>query len=88
MPVLRTLALGSSASSELADLLGSPLDPAQQDKALSILRSNDGIESAIETAHAYVERAVAACDDFPDSAATEALRDAPRALITSVSVAA
>ncbi len=88
LPVLRTLALGTPAAAELADLLGSPLDTAQQDKALGILRSNDGIESAIETAHEYVARAVAACDDFPDSPATEALRDAPRALITSVSVAA
>jgi len=88
LPVLRTLALRTSAAAELADLLGSPLDTVQQDKALAILRSNDGIESAIETAHEYVARAVAACDDFPDSAATEALREAPRALITSVSVAA
>jgi heptaprenyl diphosphate synthase len=88
LPVLRTLSLGTSAAGELADLLGSPLDAAGQDKALAILRANDGLASAIETAQEYVERAVAACDDFPDTAATQALRDAPAALVTSVSVAA
>ena len=88
LPVLRTLALDSAASAELADLLGSPLDAAAQDKALAILRSNDGLASSIETAQDYVDRAVAACDDFPDSAATDALRAAPSALIASVSVAA
>jgi heptaprenyl diphosphate synthase len=88
LPVLRTLALGSPASDELASLLGSPLDAASQDKALAILRSNEGLAASIETAEAYVDRAVAACDDFPDSPATHALRAAPGALIASVSVAA
>ncbi len=87
LPVLRTLALGSPASAELADLLGSPLDAVAQDKALAILRSNDGLASSIETAQDYVDRAVAACDDFADSPATDALRAAPGALIASVSVA-
>jgi heptaprenyl diphosphate synthase len=86
LPVLRTLALDTPAAAELADLLGSPLDGAAQDKALSIVRSSEGVASAIETAHDYVERAVAACDDFPDSAATEALRAAPGALVASVSI--
>ena len=88
LPVLRTLAENSPAAAELADLLGAPLDAAAQDKALAILRSNDGVASAIATAHEYVDRAVTACDDFPDSAATEALRAAPAALIASASVAA
>ncbi len=88
LPVLRTLALGTASSSELADLLGSPLDAAAQDKALAIVRSNEGLASAVDTARDYVERAEAYCDDFPDSDATEALRSAPRALLASVSVTA
>ena len=88
LPVLRTLAAGTTAAAELADLLGAPLDAAAQDKALGILRSNDGVASAVETAQEYVDRAVAACDDFPDSAATDALRSAPGALIASASVTA
>lgn len=86
LPVLRTLALGSSSAAELGDLLGSPLTAAQQDKALTIVRSNEGLASAVETAQEYVTRAESACDDFPDSEATVALRAAPRALLDSVSV--
>lgn len=86
LPVLRTLALTNGASSALGDLLGTPLSPAQQEKALTIVRSNDGLASAVETAQEYVARAESACDDFPDSAATVALRAAPRALLDSVSV--
>ncbi len=88
LPVLRTLTLGNSAAAELADLLGSPLDPIAQDKALTIVRSNAGLESAVASAREYVERAESLCDDFPDSEATNALRSAPRALLASVSVAA
>ena len=40
------------APPELADLLGAPLDAASQDKALGIVRSNTGLGSALETAHA------------------------------------
>jgi heptaprenyl diphosphate synthase len=87
LPVLRTLALGTAASSELADLLGSPLEPAEQDKALAIVRSNVGLASAVATALEYVERAEACCDNLPNSAATAALRAAPRALLESVPVA-
>ena len=86
LPVLRTLALGNSAAEELRDLLGSPLDPVAQDKALAILRSNEGVESAIASARQYVAHAEDCCDDFPDSPATSALRAAPRALLVSASV--
>ena len=88
LPVLRTLALGNAAAAELQDLLGSPLDLVAQEKALSIVRSNEGVESAIATARRYVDLAENSCDDFPDSDATEALRSAPRALLESVSVTA
>jgi heptaprenyl diphosphate synthase len=88
LPVLRTLSLGNASSSELSDLLGSPLDAVARDKALAIVRSNEGLASALDTAGEYVERAEACCDDFPDSDATTALRAAPRALIESVSVTA
>jgi len=88
LPVLRTLALGTSAASELADLLGAPLDAVAQDKALAIVRSNDGLASAVDTAREFVERAEAHCAALPDSEATAALYAAPRALLASVSVPA
>jgi heptaprenyl diphosphate synthase len=86
LPVLRTLALDTAAAAELADLLGAPLDAAAQQRALAIVRSNEGIRSAIETACSYVERAEAACDDLPPSEATLALRAAPRALLLSAAL--
>lgn len=86
LPVIRTLALGTSASEELLDLLGAPLDAVQQDKALSIVRSNAGVASAIETAREYVDRAVASCGSFPESPATAALAAAPAALLATVNL--
>ncbi len=84
LPVLRTLAQKSPASDELRDMLGHPLDAVVCDKALSIVRSGTGIAEAIEVAAAYVAAAAKACDAMPPSAATEALRAAPQALLNSV----
>ena len=84
LPVLYTLANGGVPASELADVLGKPLNIAERDKALSIVRSNGGIEAAIELAEMYVEAAEEACQDLPNTAATVALRFAPNALLASV----
>jgi heptaprenyl diphosphate synthase len=84
LPVLRTLALDRAASDELAALLGGPLDAAERDKALAIVRANEGIESAVVTARQYVEAAAAACADLPHSPATEALRAAPDFLLSNL----
>lgn len=81
LPVLRTIAAGRTAGEELAALLGGPLEPAERDKALAIVRSNEGIESAAATARVYVTAAEEVCDQFPRGPATDALRDAPRALL-------
>ncbi len=84
LPVLRTLASGTSSADELLDLLGKPLGPAERDKALAIVRSDDGIESALVTAREYVSVAVNACSGLGDGPAVEALRDAPSALLATV----
>ena len=73
-----------SELSELADLLGKPLDPAEKDKALGIVRTNGGVAAAIALAETYVDVAASACAVLPNSAATEALRRAPGALLDSV----
>jgi len=86
LPVLRTLELGRGVGDELRSLLGSPLDVARRDKALAIVRSNEGVESAASTARQYVSAAEAACDDLPPSVATDALRGAPQALLVSAAV--
>jgi heptaprenyl diphosphate synthase len=87
LPVLRTLALGTPAAHELGELLGAPLGVDQQRRALGIVRANDGVSSAVSTAREFVDRATDACDRLPASEATEALRSAPAALLSSISIA-
>jgi heptaprenyl diphosphate synthase len=84
LPVLRTLQAGGVAAVELLALLGKPLDPVETDKALAVVRSNGGVESARTTALQWAERAVRACDTLPASPATDALRDAPGQLVASL----
>jgi heptaprenyl diphosphate synthase len=84
LPVLRTLTSGGAAAAELRDLLGRPLDTAERDKALAIVRSDGGIEAALGAAGEYVDRAVAALDDLPVTPAVEALRASPAALLATV----
>ncbi|MDJ0768534.1 MAG: polyprenyl synthetase family protein [Ilumatobacter sp.] len=84
LPVLRTLAVGDATADELRDLLGSPLEPAERDKALAIVRSNGGIPSAMETARDYVGRATTACEQLGDGPVVDALRAAPGALLATV----
>ncbi len=84
LPVLHTLAAGSVAAEELRDMLGKPLDPAERDKGLGIVRSEGGIASSVAVANTYVDRAVAACSTLGDSPAVEAMRAAPAALLATV----
>ena len=83
LPVLRTLANGRSTADELRDLLGKPLDAAERDKALAIVRSDEGIESAVATARQFVASAVAACERLGDGPVVDALREAPGFLLAS-----
>ena len=84
LPVLRTLQAGGVAAVELLSLLGKPLDLAERDKALSIVRSNGGIDAAVGAAREWVQRAEAACDLLPQSAAAEVLRAAPASLLSAL----
>jgi heptaprenyl diphosphate synthase len=83
LPVLRTMAMGGGVGDELASLLGRPLDVAERDKALAIVRANEGVESAMATARRYVADAEQATTELPAGAATDALRAAPIALLES-----
>ena len=73
LPVMRTLQAGGVPAMELLALLGKPLDTAEREKALGVVRSNGGVASAFATAQDWARRAVAACDALPDSDATTAL---------------
>jgi len=50
---------------------------------LSIVRANEGVESAIATARRYVEAAQDACAELAPGPATTALFAAPAALLES-----
>ncbi len=82
LPVTRTLSNGRSSGDELRDILGKPLEPVERDKALAIVRSDDGIESAIATAEVYVEaRATRLSSGSATGPVVDALRAAPSALL-------
>jgi heptaprenyl diphosphate synthase len=84
LPVLRTIGAGDALSDELTALLGRPLEGAERERALKIVRTGGGIESAVAVAEDYVTSAEALCAKLPDSAATEALSTAPRELLNTV----
>ena len=86
LPVLRTLAGGDGVAADLADLLGSPLSAEGRHQALSLVRSNGGVASAASSARELALEAAALCDQLPPSAATDALRMAPLALLDSVAL--
>jgi heptaprenyl diphosphate synthase len=83
LPVLRTLTLERAVGEELSCLLGQPLGVAEREKALDIVRANEGVASALTTARQYVSAAEDACDDLPPGPSTDALREAPQRLLES-----
>jgi heptaprenyl diphosphate synthase len=84
LPVLRTLQAGGVAAAELLALLGRPLESAERDKALEIVRVNDGVASARATASEWADRAVQSLARLPESPAAAALQAAPHALLIDV----
>ena len=84
LPVLLTLAQQSSDTDELRSFLGKPLSQSERERALFIVRTHSGIQSAIESAKNYVHMAEAECNLMPQGFATDALRAAPAALLASI----
>jgi len=84
LPVLLTLAQQSSDSDELRSFLGKPLSQTERERALVIVRTHAGIQSAIDSANNYVHMAETECDRMPQGVATDALRAAPAALLASI----
>jgi heptaprenyl diphosphate synthase len=81
LPVTRTLSNGRSSGDELRDILGKPLEAVERDKALAIVRSDDGIETTLATGERYVHDAQRAIDGLGDGIVIDALRAAPGALL-------
>jgi heptaprenyl diphosphate synthase len=79
LPVLRALA--GPGGDELAELLGGPLTPGDQARALALVRAGDGVAEAVAEARAHVGRAVDALAGLPPTAGGRALHDAARHLL-------
>ncbi|MBN2622053.1 MAG: polyprenyl synthetase family protein [Acidimicrobiales bacterium] len=82
LPVLR--AFDGAGGGELRSLLGGPLEPDAQARALAIVRGGDGVTLAVSDARAYVDRAVADLDRLPPTPAGEALASAARHLLVGL----
>ena len=84
LPVFRTLAADDAVADEMRSLLGRPLSAEERDHTLALVRGGPGIAQSIDVAVDYVRAAEAACDALSPSAATDALRAAPSALLATV----
>ena len=82
LPVIRTLE--AAGSDELRSILGKPLGADERSRALDVVRSGEGIASAISTARRFVDDAANACETLGDGPIVQALRDAPSALLSTV----
>jgi heptaprenyl diphosphate synthase len=79
LPVLRTLA--GPDGEALRSLLGGPIDDDTRLKALELVRQGDGVGQAMAAARGYVDRAVVALEELPDSEARAALAAAAHHLV-------
>jgi heptaprenyl diphosphate synthase len=71
LPVLRALAAGG-----LRSRLGAPIEGAELDAALSLVRGNGAVPAALDTAREYAVGAISALDSFQDSDGAAWLRSA------------
>jgi heptaprenyl diphosphate synthase len=85
LPVLHTLAKGGKDADTLKSTLGKPLTVEERDTVLKIVRTNGGVDVAIEKARAFVADAERACDALPNGITSDAMRAATAALLATVS---
>ncbi|MEX0768651.1 MAG: polyprenyl synthetase family protein, partial [Microthrixaceae bacterium] len=86
LPVLLTLA--GPSGSELAAMLGGPLDGATRDAAATLIKEGPGVSSAIDQARKYADTGRAALNELPASPGVTGLSAAADYLLDSVEAAA
>jgi heptaprenyl diphosphate synthase len=86
LPVLKAL-LDPAAGSELAPLLGKPLDQPERDKARAIVAGSAAIEATVTAGRRYVTEAVEAASALPGSELGRSLADLARGLLDDLPVA-
>lgn len=84
LPVIRTIAAGGPEADLLSELLGSPLDEAQMDKARAAVREGGQIASALETAREHVEMAIGALEAIDGSESQATLMAGAQHLLSNV----
>lgn len=82
LPTIRALAGPDGA--ELADLLGRPLEPAEVDKVLALLRGGGAVDEALVEARAFVDAGRGALDDLGPSPVVDAMAAASDRLVTQI----
>lgn len=83
LPVLRTLRSGTPEADELRSLLGDPIEGADLERALKIVRSGPGLDEALAVAGEYAMRANEISESFGAGPIVDAFRSAPAALINT-----
>jgi heptaprenyl diphosphate synthase len=83
LPVIRALA-DSDGATDLAALLGGPIDRDDADRARALIRSNGAVAAAKDVARLYAKEAAAVLDGFPESPVVEALRGVGDHLIDTI----
>ncbi len=81
LPVILTLTAGGAPADELADLLGRPLDHAEVDKAIAIVRSNGGVPGALAEGRRFAAAATEAIAPLAPSEARDTLAASPAHLL-------
>jgi hypothetical protein len=79
------LAKNGTDADTLKSILGKPLTVEERDTVLKIVRTNGGVDVAIEKARAFVVDAERACDALPNGITSDAMRAASAALLATVS---
>ena len=84
LPVIEALSCGGPAADELRDLLGRPIDGAELEKALGMIRSGPGVAAAERAARRYADQATEAARRCGSGETVEAMAAAGHALIDAL----
>jgi heptaprenyl diphosphate synthase len=85
LPVIRALAIGDDAATELRELLGRPLtEDTEIERARKLVKAGGAVDEAVAVARSYGDQAVAALASLPASAPAEALAAAAVGLVDSI----
>jgi heptaprenyl diphosphate synthase len=85
LPVLLTL--HGPTGDQLKELLGSPLDPEQHARAISLVRDGDGIDYALDAARGHVAEAVEHLDGLAPTQAGQSLAFTAHSLVSGIEAA-